>query len=81
MTPLNENEKRGIVEAYKALVNAIRKDAASATTKAAFEAFQWTYLGKSRAYVDMFPEPDRRASRRGSAERASKRQPCPESLW
>ena len=45
MTPLNENEKRGIVEAYQALVSAIRKDAASATTKTAFEAFQWTYLG------------------------------------
>ena len=55
MTPLNENEKRGIVEAYQALVSAIRKDAASATTKTAFEAFQWTYLGKSRVYVDMFP--------------------------
>jgi hypothetical protein len=27
MTPLNADEKRGIVEAYKALVNAIRKDA------------------------------------------------------
>jgi hypothetical protein len=50
------------VEAYKALVNAIRKDAASATTEAAFEAFQWTYLGNSRAYVDMFPEPDQRAN-------------------
>jgi hypothetical protein len=62
MTPLNENEKRGIVEAYKALVSAIRKDAASATTKAAFEAFQWTYRGNSRAYVDMFPEPDQRAN-------------------
>jgi hypothetical protein len=60
MTPLNEDENRGIVEAYKALVNAIRKDAASATTTAAFEAFQWTYRGNSRAYVDMFPEPDQR---------------------
>ncbi len=62
MTPLNENEKCGIVEAYKTLVNAIRRDAASAATKAAFEAFQWTYLGKSRAYVDMFPEPNQRAN-------------------
>jgi hypothetical protein len=62
MTPLNENEKRDIVEAYKALVSAIRKDAASATTNAAFEAFQWSYLGKSRAYVDMFPKPDQRAN-------------------
>ena len=62
MTPLNENEKRGIVEAYKAVVNAIRKDAASAATKAAFEAFQWTYRGDSRAYVDMFPEPYQRAN-------------------
>ncbi len=62
MTPLTENEKRGIVEAYKVLVNAIRKDAASATTTAAFEAFQWTYLGKSRAYVDMFPRPNQRAN-------------------
>ena len=60
--PLNENEKRGIVEAYKALGNAIREDAASAATKAAFEAFQWTYLGDSRAHVDMFPEPDQRAN-------------------
>jgi hypothetical protein len=68
MTPLNENEKRGIVEAYQALVSAIRKDAASATTKTAFEAFQWTYLGKSRAYVDMFPEPDRRASWAGQLD-------------
>jgi hypothetical protein len=62
ISPLNENEKRGIVEAYNALVNAIRKDAASTATKAAFEAFQWTYRGDSRAYVDMFPEPDRRAN-------------------
>jgi hypothetical protein len=45
MTPPNENEKRGIVEAYQALVNAIRKDAASAATKAAFEAFQWSIGG------------------------------------
>ena len=62
MTPLNENEKRGIVEVYTALVNAIRKDAASAMTKSAFEAFQWTYRGNSRAYVDMFPEPNQRAN-------------------
>jgi hypothetical protein len=62
MTPLSENEKRGIVEAYKALVNAIGKDTASAATKAAFEAFQWTYRGNSRAYVDMFPEPNHRAN-------------------
>ena len=62
MTPLNENEKRGIVEVYKALGKAIRKDTASAATKAAFEAFQWTYRGNSRAYVDMFPEPDQRAN-------------------
>jgi hypothetical protein len=59
---LNENEKRGIVQAYKTLVKAIRRDAASPATKAAFEAFQWTYLGDSRTYVDMFPEPDRRAN-------------------
>jgi hypothetical protein len=59
---LNENEKRGIVEAYKALVKAIRRDAASATTKTAFEAFQWTYRGDSRTYVDLFPEPARRAN-------------------
>ena len=62
MTPLNADEKRGIVEAYKALVNAIRKDATSAATKAAFEAFQWTYRGNYRAYVDMFPEPNQRAN-------------------
>jgi hypothetical protein len=61
MTALNEKDKRSIVEAYRVLVNAIRKDAASPTTKAAFEAFQWTYLGKSRSYVDMFPEPNQRA--------------------
>ena len=62
MTPLDADEKRGIVDAYAKLVNAIRKDATSATTKAAFEAFQWTYRGDSRAYVDMFPEPDQRAN-------------------
>jgi hypothetical protein len=62
MTPLDEGEKRGIVEAYTKLVNAIRKDSASAATKAAFEAFQWTYRGNSRAYVDMFPEPNERAN-------------------
>jgi hypothetical protein len=59
---LNENEKRDIVEAYKALVKAIRRDAASPATKAAFELFQWTYLGDYRAYVDMFPEPGQRAN-------------------
>ena len=48
--------------AYRALANAIRKDAASAKTMAAFEAFQWTYLGQSRGYVDMFPEPAQRAN-------------------
>ena len=62
MTPLDAGEKRGIVEAYTKLVNAIRKDAASAATKAAFEAFQWTYRGNSRAYVDMFPQPDQCAN-------------------
>jgi hypothetical protein len=62
MTLLNENEKRGIVKAYRVLVNAIRKDPGSFTTKAAFEAFQWTYLGNSRSYVDMFPEPNQRAN-------------------
>ena len=62
MTPLHENEKRNIVEVYKVLVHAIRKDAASAATKSAFEAFQWTYRGNSRAFVDMFPEPNQRAN-------------------
>ena len=57
MTPLNENEKRGIVEAYKALVNAIRKDTASAATKAAFEAFQWTYRGQLSIYLHDEIEP------------------------
>jgi hypothetical protein len=62
MTPLNVNEISDIVEAYQALVHAIRKDAASARTKAAFEAFQWTYVGTCRWYVDMFPEPNQRAN-------------------
>jgi len=62
MTPLDEEEKRGIVKAYTALVNAIRKDCASAATKAAFEAFQWTYRGNSRSYVDMFPGPEQRTN-------------------
>jgi hypothetical protein len=50
------------VDAYQVLVNAIRKDAASATTKSTFEAFQWTYLGNCRWYVDIFPEPNQRAN-------------------
>ena len=48
MTPLNENEKRGIVEVYKVLVNAIRKDAASATTRPPSRLFSgriWGSLG------------------------------------
>jgi hypothetical protein len=61
MTALSETDKRSIVQAYRVLVNAIRKDAGSATTKAAFEAFQWTYTGHSRSFVDMFPEPKQRA--------------------
>lgn len=62
MTPLNENEKRDIVEVYQALVRAIRTDPASAGTRAAFEAFQWTYLGDCRWFVNLFPEPNQRAN-------------------
>jgi hypothetical protein len=31
-------------------------------TLGSVEAFQWTYRGSSRAYVDMFPEPNHRAN-------------------
>ena len=62
MPPLDADEKRNIVEAYKVLIQAIRKDAMSAATKAAFEAFQWAYRGNSRAFVDAFPESDQRAN-------------------
>jgi hypothetical protein len=62
MTPLDDDEQRSIVEAYRALVAAIRKDAASAATGTAFEAFQWAYRGDSRAYVDAFPAPDQRTT-------------------
>ena len=61
MTPLDDDEKRRIVEAYKTLVAAIRRNVASAATQAAFEAFQWAYRGNSRAYVDAFPAPNQRA--------------------